>query len=122
MTTEPTEYVCIKENVLTEQGKQIAKLDAELGYKKERLDEIKEDTKRMEAKIDENTKLLNELVLESTKDDEKLNNRITAIETRQKVQDEMIEKNRADNNLKLYIVIVIFAVLTFYFNFIHHIS
>lgn len=107
------EYICIKEETLTEQGKQIAKLDAELGYKKERLDEIKN-------KLDENTKLLNELVLQSTKDDEQLNNRITAIETRQQVQDEMIEKNRADNNLKLYVVIVIFAVLTFYFNFIHH--
>ena len=31
---------------------------------------------------------------------------------------EMQDKNRADFNLRLYVIIVVFAILTFYFNFL----
>lgn len=111
-------HECLHEEQIFGQSRTIERLDAELGYKKQRLDEIKEDNRRMEEKIDDIKDCVNKLMLQSKKDDDKLDNRLTKIETRQKVQDEMIDKNRADANLRLYVVIVIFAVLTFYFNFI----
>lgn len=114
----PPEHICLHEEQIQGQSRAIERLDAELEYKKERLDELKEDNKRMEEKIDDIKDCVNELILKSKTDDEILDKRILALETRQKVQNEMIEKNRADNNLKLYVVIVIFTALTFYFNFV----
>lgn len=114
----PPEHICLHEEQIHGQSRAIERLDAELEYKKERLDELKEDNKRMEEKIDDIKDCVNELILKSKTDDEILDKRILALETRQKVQNEMIEKNRADNNLKLYVVIVIFTALTFYFNFV----
>lgn len=109
---------CVHEQQIQSQSRIIERLDAELGYKKERLDDLKEDNRRMEEKIDDIKDCVNEIILKSKTDDEVLDKRILALETRQKVQDEMIEKNRADNNIKLYVIVVVFAVLTFYFNFV----
>ena len=116
------EYTCIHEEQIQGQSRAIERLDAELSYKKEKLDDIKIDNRRMEEKIDDIKECVNELILKSKTDDEVLDKRILALETRQQVQDDLIEKNRAENNLKLYVVIVVFAVLTFYFNFIHPIK
>ena len=109
---------CLHEDQIQGQSRAIERLNTELKFKKEKLDDLKKDNERMEEKLDDIQDCVNQLVLKSNSDDDKLNNRLIAIETRQKVQDEMIDKNRADANLRLYIVIVIFTVLTFYFNFV----
>lgn len=114
-----TTHECLHEQQILGQSRAIERLDAELTFKKEKLDDLKKDNVRMEEKIDDIKDCVNKLMLKSKTDDDQLNNRLIAIETRQKVQDEMIDKNRADFNLRLYIIIVIFAALTFYFNFIH---
>ena len=113
-----TTHECLHEQQILGQSRAIERLDAELTFKKEKLDDLKKDNVRMEEKIDDIKDCVNKLMLKSKTDDDQLNNRLIAIETRQKVQDEMIDKNRADFNLRLYIIIVIFAGLTFYFNFI----
>ena len=46
------EHVCLHEKQLQEQSVTIGKLDAEMAYKKEKLDDLKEDNRRMEKKID----------------------------------------------------------------------
>ena len=109
---------CPHEEQILNQSRIIERLDAELGYKKEKLDDLKADNRRMEEKIDDIKDCVNSLMLKSQSDDEKLDKRLLAIETEQKVIKDMQDKNRADFNLRLYIVIVIFAILTFYFNFL----
>ena len=111
-------HKCLHEEMILGQSRAIERLDAELNYKKEKLDDLKKDNRRMEEKIDKLTESVNDLVLQSKTDDDKLELRLKAIETEQKVIKEQQTKNRADANLRLYVVIVIFAALTFYFNFI----
>jgi len=82
---------CIHEEQFIGQSRAIERLDAELHYKKERLDELKKDNERMEKKLDEIKKCVNEIILASKRDDDRLkdfinnqNNRITALETTNK--------------------------------------
>ena len=71
-------------------------------------------------KIDEIKDSVNKIILASKNDDDKLDKRLLKIETRLSTQEEIQKENRKDFNTKLTIVSVIFIVLTFYFNFIHH--
>ena len=105
------EYTCIHEEQIQGQSRAIERLDAELSYKKEKLDDLKADNRRMEEKIDEIKEDINELMLKSKTDDDKIENRLTAIETEQKVM-------REQSNKKIAVIGVILAVLTFYFNYI----
>lgn len=113
-------YSCIHEEMLQKHNVKITALEKELSYKKERLDELKEDNKRMENKIDDIKESVNKIIMASKSDDDKLDKRLTKIETRLQTQEEISRDNKDDFNLKLGVVTVIFIVLTFYFNFIHH--
>lgn len=84
----PNHTICIHEEQFIGQSRAIERLDAELLYKKQRLDELKEDNKRMDKKLDEIKNCVNKLILASKQDDDRLkdiintqNNRITALET-----------------------------------------
>lgn len=86
-----TEHICIHEEQFIGQSRAIERISSELNYKKERLDELKEDTQRMEKKIDDIKDCVNEIILASKKDDSILkdiineqNNRLTALETTNK--------------------------------------
>lgn len=105
-------HICLHEEQILSQSKTIERLDAELSYKKERLDDLKEDNRRMEEKLDEIKNCMNKIVTKSKSDDAELDKRLTAIETEQKVIKEMQDKNRADTNLKLYFIVVIFTVVS----------
>ena len=105
-------HECLHEEQILNQSKTIERLDAELSYKKERLDDLKEDNRRMEEKLDEIKDCMNKIVTKSKSDDAELDKRLTAIETEQKVIKEVQDKNRADTNLKLYFIVVIFTVVS----------
>lgn len=88
MMTDKVEYNCIHEELLQNHSLQLKEHETELHYKKEKLDEIKEDNKRMEEKIDDIKDCVNEIILASKRDDSQLkeiiakqDNRITALET-----------------------------------------
>ncbi len=117
MTMGANDHVCIREEQIQDQSRAIGRLDAELTYKKERLDDLKEDNRRMERKIDELSNDISDFISQSDSKDYELNERLIKIETRQEVQDEATKKNRDDFKLWLSIVAIIFAILTFYFNF-----
>ena len=106
-----TSHECLHEDQIQNQSRIIERLDAELGYKKQRLDDLKEDNKRMEEKIDDIKDCMDKIVLKSQTGDNKLETRLVAIETEQKVL-------KAEQNKKIAIVGVILAVLTFYFNYL----
>ena len=105
------EHNCIHEEQIQNQSRIIERINAELNYKKERLDELKEDNKRMEEKIDDIKECMDKIVLKSTTDDSKLEKRLVAIETEQKVM-------KSEQNKKIAIVGVVLALLTFYFNYL----
>ena len=111
------EHTCIHEEQLQEQSVTIGKLSAEMTYKREKLDDLKEDNRRMEKKIDDLSKDISDFISQSDSKDSALNERLIKIETRQEVQDEATKKNRDDFKLWLAIITLIFGVLTFYFNF-----
>lgn len=115
MMTE--EHVCLHEKQLQEHSVTIGKLDAEMTYKKEKLDDLKEDNRRMEKKLDDLSRDITEFISTSDSKDYALNERLIKIETRQEVQDEATKKNRDDFKLWLAIITLIFGALTFYFNF-----
>lgn len=112
-----SDYVCIHEEQIQGQGRAIERLDAELAYKKERLDDLKEDNRRMEKKLDDLSNDISNFISQSDSKDYALNERLIKIETRQEVQDEATKKNRDDFKLWLSIITIVFVILTFYFNF-----
>jgi len=112
-----TEHTCIHEEQLQEQSVTIGKLSAEMAYKREKLDDLKEDNRRMEKKLDDLSKDISDFISQSDSKDSALNERLIKIETRQEVQDEATKKNRDDFKLWLAIITLIFGALTFYFNF-----
>lgn len=118
-----TEHICTHEEQFLGQSRAIEKLNAEMTYKKEKLDDLKEDNKRMEDKIDDIKDCLNKLVVKSKSDDDKLERRLVAIETEQKVIKELTEKNRADFNVKLTVITVLFGAISLFlglYSFIAH--
>lgn len=112
------EHNCLHEEQILNQSRKIERLDAELVYKKERLDELKEDNKRMERKIDKLSEDVTDFISASDTKDNELNNRLIKIETKQQVQDEMTKKNRDDFKLWLAIITVVFGAITIYNNFL----
>ena len=89
---------CIHEDHFIGQSRAIERISSELNYKKERLDELKdytkelkEDNDRIEGKIDDIKDCVNQMILTSKRDDDKLKdiinnltNRLTAVETTNK--------------------------------------
>ena len=85
------EHDCIHSELLQDHSLQLKEHETELHYKKEKLDELKEDNCRMEKKIDDIKDCVNEIILASKRDDSQLkeiiakqDNRITALETTNK--------------------------------------
>lgn len=104
-------HTCLHEEQIMGQSRAIERMNAELSYKKEKLDDLKEDNRRMEEKIDDIKECMDKIVLKSQSDDSKLEKRLVAIETEQKVSKEATNK-------KIAIVGVILGLLTFYFNYL----
>lgn len=104
-------HTCLHEEEIINQSRIIERMSAELSYKKEKLDDLKEDNKRMEEKIDDIKECMDKIVLKSQSDDSKLEKRLVAIETEQKVM-------KSEQNKKIALVGVILAILTFYFNYL----
>ncbi len=110
---------CLHEEQIMGQSRAIERLDAELQYKKERLDELKADNKEMMKKMDTINDNLNDFISKSDTKDNELNNRLIKIETRQEEQEKATKNNREDFKLWLGIITVIFGALTIYFNYFH---
>lgn len=82
-------HECLHEEQILGQSRAIERLDAELDYKKERLDDLKRDNEKIQKTLNEINKCVNKMVLASKRDDDKLktiinkqDNRITALESR----------------------------------------
>lgn len=116
-STKSTE--CHHEELIQSQSRKIERLDAELNYKRERLDDLKEDNKRMENKIDQIKDCMSKILLKSKTDDDKLQTRLTIIETELKLTKEIADNNRKDTNIKIAILGIILTGITITVNILH---
>ena len=111
-----TPHECLHEEQIQGQSRAIERIGAELNYKKERLDDLKEDNKIMQQKLDEIKDCVNQLIVKSKTDDDNLEKRLVAIETEQKVIKEQTDKQmklqQSDFNKKIAIISTIFGLIT----------
>ena len=123
--------VCLEKDQLQEHSKELAELEAKSHYKQERINELIENNKRIESKIDNLTQTVNAMMVASIKDDNDLKNRVTALETKIETQDEIIsqydeksrkerEEDRQKTNLYLGFITVGIGVLSFILAYVLH--
>ena len=110
-------HECLHEDMLLGQSRKIERLDAELDYKKERLDELKEDTRRMERKIedvgksvDDMNESIHKFILKSNEADSDIKNRVTALEQQNKDFIKQIEDTKTESNVRMNRLLVIFGL------------
>ena len=109
---------CDYEETILDQSKKIERLETRVDFKHERMSELNDKMDKLTEKIDHLTESMNDLMIQSTKDDSQLELRLKAIETEQKVLKEQTNKNREDFNTRLVIVGIILTVLTIYLNYL----
>ena len=117
------DHNCLHEEQIQGLSRKTAELEAKNGFKEQRINELIEDQKRMEEKIDTIAANVNQLMLQSVKDDNTLELRLKAIETELKVQ----KQTNIDNHNRVSILLALVGVgltiitilINVYFNMIH---
>lgn len=91
-----TNHECLHEEQINGLSRITERLDAELGYKKQRLDELKEDNRRMEEKLDDIKDCLNKMQVASNKNDSELEVRLKGVETKIDDLEQKVDDNKED--------------------------
>ena len=103
--------------------RQIAEVQTELKFKEKRIDDLYLKMEKLEAKIDLMNENINQLILQSNKDDTQLELRLKSIETELAVQKQVAMDNHNRVSSLLAIVGVGLTIITIlinvYFNMIH---
>ena len=97
MSNETTPCVAHEEQI-QELARKTAELEAHASFKEQRIMEIIDDNKRIEGKIDNLTDTVNKVMLNSIKDDNSLNQRVLAIETKQQTHDDLLKEFEEKQN------------------------
>ena len=113
-------YICMHEDRIAHHEAQLSQLETKAYYKEKRLDILDQKIEKIITTVDEVNDNLNKYLLESNTYDKDLELRLKAIETTLEVTSDIANNNRKDTNLKLTLITVIFMILTFYFNYLHH--
>ena len=128
MSNETTPCV-VHEEQIQELARKTAELEAHASFKEQRIMEIIEDNKRIEGKIDNLTDTVNKVMLNSIKDDNSLNQRVLAIETKQQTHDDLLkefeekqrkqrEEDRAKTTQYMAVIGTVIGILSFIFAYI----
>lgn len=111
------------EEQIQKNTRQIAEVQTELKFKEKRIDDLYLKMEKLEAKIDLMNENINQLILQSNKDDTQLELRLKAIETELAVQKQVAMDNHNRVSSLLAIVGVGLTIITIlinvYFNMIH---
>lgn len=95
--TPSNETPCeLHEQQIQENAKKIAELETRADYKDKRIDELNNKMDKIESKLDNLTDTVNSVVVNSIKDDNDLNNRVIALETQLKTQNDAIDKYKKE--------------------------
>ncbi len=124
-----THSECLHEEQIQDYSKKIAELEAHAEFKDQRISELIKDNKRIESKIDNLTDTVNKVMLNSIKDDNNLNNRVTTLETKTDTQEKIIaqyeekarkerEEERQKTNTYLAYIAAAIGVLSFVFAYL----
>ena len=124
-----THSECLHEEQIQDYSKKIAELEAHAEFKDQRISELIKDNKRIESKIDNLTDTVNKVMLNSIKDDNNLNNRVTTLETKTDTQEKVIaqyeekarkerEEERQKTNTYLAYIAAAIGVLSFVFAYL----
>ena len=87
MSTKPpvmmmvAEHICPHEEEFQNYGKKIAELEAHVNYKDKRIDEIIEDQRKLDEKIDKIGDKLDTIMMKSVQGDNDVDKRVTSLET-----------------------------------------
>ena len=93
MTMSPAETPCTQhEEQIQENSREIAELKARANYKDKRINELIEDNKRIETKIDKLTETVNSVVVNSIKDDNDLREEVTKLKTKIDTQEKLLQQ------------------------------
>ena len=118
--SQDIEYACHHEELLNTHSLKITELEKEIGFKKEKIDNLQMKIEEMDKKIDKINSNVNELVLASTKGDQDLELRLKAIETELETNKQAVQDNRNRFTVIISIITIFFTALTFIFNFLLH--
>lgn len=92
MSPQHNETCLQHEEQIQELARKTAELEAHASFKEQRIMELIDDNKRIEGKIDNLTDTVNKVMLNSIKDDNSLNQRVLALETKQKTHDDLLKE------------------------------
>lgn len=120
------EHNCLHEGLIQDSSRKISELETKHEFKEKAINELKEDNRRIEAKIDNLTDTVNKVMLNSIKDDKDIANRVTNLETKIETQETVLKhykeesdrerKNeREKTNQYIAAVAVVIAILSFIF-------
>lgn len=96
--TNDKNYECFHEELIQDHTLKINELQSKSNYKTERLDKLEKKMDKMDRKLDGINSTLNEIKLQSTKDDTQLELRLTAIETEQETLKEQLNQKQDESN------------------------
>ena len=125
-----TETPCVAhEEQIQENAKKIAELEAKNGFKAQRINELIEDNKRIESKIDNLTESVNKSILASVQGDSDLKERVLALETKADTQEKLLreyeekarkqrDEDRSKTNLRMGYITVGIAIFSFILTYI----
>lgn len=94
MTTQPTEYICIKDDQLQAHSRKIERLEARSESREETINEIKKEIDKMDKKLDAILQGFNDFKMQSTHDDTQLELRLKTIETKLEANEKAIQEAR----------------------------
>lgn len=80
-----TKYVCIREKQINKHDSAIAELNARADFKEQRISDLHDNMEKMDKKLDNIQNQLQDLKMQSLKDDSDIDNRVTALENTVKV-------------------------------------
>ena len=104
-----TEHTCIQEPTITQ-------LKVHQDYETQRIDEVRDKIDKMDKKLDKVLEGLNELKLQSNKDDNQLELRLKAIETELELQKQVATENHNRVSQLLALVGVGLTIITILIN------
>lgn len=118
--SQDIEYACHHEELLNLHSLKLTELEKEIGFKKEKIDNLQMKIEEMDKKIDRINENVNKIVLASNKADNTLEQRLIAIETELETNKQAVQDNRNRFTVIISVITIFFTALTFIFNFILH--
>lgn len=109
------EYECIHEELVQDHSLKIKELEARAKFKEERIGEINNKIEKMDTKIDQINKNVNQLILQSNDSDKELELRLKAIETELALQKETAKNRLVIVGIGLTVLTILINI---YFNLI----